>query len=405
MVYKQIIVAASLLAAQTEAVVTLKNLAHHEEHEFAILNTKVQTPKEVIGQAEFHTIKPHLEFDEYVSQHGKVYLDPVEYAEHKSIYQQNLKKVEALNANPDDDAFYTVNNYFGDVETKMVVTPPMFSNDKLDILTDKRLSGENPTHLLGPLSTEGVPESFDWRDHGAVTSVRNQGAAGSCWSFSAAEATEGAQFIKHGSLEKLSPEFLVECDPRDCGVYGGLPSLAYEFVMAEGGMVKEKSVPYCAGGGPHECTPCMAPHYNQTLCGKVKQGYCNHDRNVCDIEKMHPDSIGAKIVDWKQLTEDEDQIKAALVKYGPLSVALNAQWLQYYSWGISNPFYCPPVLDHAVLIVGYGTELGYFTGRQKPYWIVKNSWSENWGEKGYFRLARGKGACGIDTAVTFPVVA
>lgn len=383
----------------TEAGVTLKNRHEYLQREIAKEANQLQHREFDLFNGERKEKAPatFLPFEEYVSKFkGKEYSAPQEYAEHKRIYEQNLKTVEALNSNAEDDAFYTLHNMFGDVETHNLVPPVLFDQDGN--------KGNNGSHALEPLETKGLPESFDWRDHGAVTEVRNQGSAGSCWSFSAAEATEGAQFLKHGNLDKLSPEFLVECDPRDCGVYGGLPSNAYEFVMAEGGFIKASAVPYCAGGGPHACTPCMAPHYNKTLCGKVKQQFCNKDRNVCDIEKMHPDAIGAKIVDWKQLVEDEDQIKAALVKYGPLSVALNAQWLQFYAWGISSPLYCPPVLDHAVLLVGYGVELGYYTGRQKPYWILKNSWSEKWGEKGYFRLSRGYGTCGINTAVTFPIV-
>jgi aminopeptidase C len=55
-------------------------------------------------------------------------------------------------------------------------------------------------------------------------------------------------------------------------------------------------------------------------------------------------------------------------------------------------------LDHAVLMVGYGND------DSNAYWIVKNSWGTKWGESGYFRILRGQGACGINTAVTTAVV-
>ena len=90
---------------------------------------------------------------------------------------------------------------------------------------------------------------------------------------------------------------------------------------------------------------------------------------------------------------------------GPLSVLLDATGLQYYQKGVWDPngwFSCKSDgtdLDHAVLLVGWGVD------DSKPYWLVKNSWGSSWGENGYFRIARGKGRCGINTQVTSSVVA
>ena len=53
----------------------------------------------------------------------------------------------------------------------------------------------------------------------------------------------------------------------------------------------------------------------------------------------------------------------------------------------------PTELDHGVAIVGFGST-------PMPYWIIRNSWGASWGEKGYLRIARGKGTCGLNTMVT-----
>jgi hypothetical protein len=46
-------------------------------------------------------------------------------------------------------------------------------------------------------------------------------------------------------------------------------------------------------------------------------------------------------------------------------------------------------INHAVTVVGYGTQNGM------PYWLVKNSWGPNWGDNGYIRIRRGTNECGI----------
>ncbi len=94
-------------------------------------------------------------------------------------------------------------------------------------------------------------------------------------------------------------------------------------------------------------------------------------------------------------TTDEAEIKEYVYSTGPLAVALNADNLSWYSGGIidEDEYECDPDgLNHAVLMVGWGSEDGL------DYWIIKNSWG-NWGEDGYFRIARGKGTCGINTYV------
>lgn len=74
-----------------------------------------------------------------------------------------------------------------------------------------------------------------------------------------------------------------------------------------------------------------------------------------------------KIVDWKQTSTNETDIAAQLMAIGPLSIALNAEKLQFYHKGIFDPMVCDPSnLDHAVLLVGWGVD------NKKPYWIVKN---------------------------------
>lgn len=92
--------------------------------------------------------------------------------------------------------------------------------------------------------------------------------------------------------------------------------------------------------------------------------------------------------------------------YNPISillcaVAINAVYMQTYIGGVSCPYICSRRLDHGVLLVGYGSS-GYAPIRlkEKPYWIIKNSWGETWGENGYYKICRGRNVCGVDSMVS-----
>jgi cathepsin F len=178
---------------------------------------------------------------------------------------------------------------------------------------------------------------------------------------------EGAGFVANQKLLSLSEQELVDCDKAtgDVGCGGGLPSNAYtDMVKNNIGLEPEQLYPYQGADG------------------------------TCQASKSQE---VAYISGWKAISTDEDQIAAALMKYGPLAIGINAGPMQFYFGGISNPWtiFCnPKSLDHGVAIVGFGVEAS------KKFWVIRNSWGSSWGEKGYYRIIRGTGACGLNTMVT-----
>lgn len=92
-----------------------------------------------------------------------------------------------------------------------------------------------------------IPATQDWRDHGVVTAVKNQGNCGSCWTFSTTGCLESHWALK----TKQSPPVLSEQQLVDCaggfnnfGCDGGLPSQAFEYIRYNGGLDSEASYPY-----------------------------------------------------------------------------------------------------------------------------------------------------------------
>jgi len=278
------------------------------------------------------------------------------------IWQDNLKKIEAHNTLGKS---YSVRmNHFGDLTgTEFTQRNGLFK----DALTN-RTRGSS---FLAPANIM-LPETVDWRKMGYVTPVKNQGQCGSCWAFSTTGSLEGQHFKKTGKLINLSEEQLVDCSTAfgNHGCNGGLMDNAFAYIKANGGLDTEESYPYVGQEG--ECT------FKKTDIGATDTGF----------------------VDVTQ--GDEDALKSALGTVGPVSVAIDASHFsfQFFHDGVYDEPNCSPeALDHGVLAVGYGTY------KESDYWLVKNSWGEGWGLKGYIRMSRNKeNQCGIASSASYPLV-
>ncbi|XP_046390659.1 dipeptidyl peptidase 1-like [Ischnura elegans] len=222
-----------------------------------------------------------------------------------------------------------------------------------------------------------LPESFDWRNVSGVnyvSPVRNQQQCGSCFAFaSAAQLESRIRILTNNEKQPVfSPQDIVSCTKYAQGCEGGFPYLIAGKYAQDFGMVEEEYNQY--QGIDTQCTtPADAPRHYVAEYGYVGGYY------------------GAT---------NEENMMLALVNNGPLVIGYmvypdfhNYAGGVYQHTGLTsrfNPFY---ETNHAVLIVGYGVEQE--TGLK--YWIVKNSWGENWGLDGYFLIRKGTNECGIES--------
>jgi len=217
-----------------------------------------------------------------------------------------------------------------------------------------------------PPGRDELPPKFDWRDYGIIPPIRDQGSCGSCWAFGSVCPLEANILLKDDLSEiDLSEQWLISCNQSgwDCG--GGW--WAHDYHGGEDpsygedggtGAVAEKECPYTA-----QDDPCGGP-YN------------------------HPYLIDS----WYYISycqPEVEDIKAAIYNYGPVPVSIHiGTYFQSYTGGIFDYDETGPI-NHGVVLIGWNDD-----SPNGGYWILRNSWGDDWGEDGYMRIRYGTSRVG-----------
>lgn len=300
------------------------------------------------------------QFKSWMALHNKVY-SMQEFNQRLQIFTENKRRIDKHNEG--NHSFTMGLNQFSDMTFAEFRKRFLWSEPQ-------NCSATKGSYIR---TNSPRPDSIDWRKKGNyVTPVKNQGSCGSCWTFSTTGCLESVTAINTGKLVPLSEQQLVDCaqDFNNHGCNGGLPSQAFEYIKYNKGLMTESAYPYKAYDDKCKYKPELAAAF-------VK--------NVVNITAY-----------------DEKGMEDAVATHNPVSFAFEVTSdFMLYSSGVYSSSRCHTTTDkvnHAVLAVGYGSDNG------TPYWIVKNSWGPDWGQDGYFLIARGKNMCGLAACSSFPEV-
>lgn len=313
-------------------------------------------------------------------KYGINYNSAAENDSRYAIFKRNIARISQLNGQQ-PRARYGATKFadltFAEVQKYYIGpsgAPPRGSYTPRTISKDQFYAGKKRATL--------TPTSWDWRDHNAVTDVKNQGQSLTCWAFTATGAIEGQWALSTGNLLSFSEQQLVDCSQTFMNSYfGTMDTLStFNYIVAlssqNGGQMPLALYPFTGNANP-----------------------------TCSYVPPKSSNEYAQIGSWAALPRvdgwtPQESIMNYLYEIGPLPVIIDTEdMVQFYNEGIIDPPNCTGQGDHQVLLVGYNSLCS------TPYWILKNSWGTEEGVDGYIYLQQtpsnsGQAICSLNEWIT-----
>jgi len=310
--------------------------------------------------------------------HLKKIQDKAEFERRQKALKQNEEEVKKVNADYAEGkkTWHDAVNKLSDLPAdefvqKKTGMKKTYATGMLEPLPEQRIDEASERYFDQlRMSRSSVPSSYSSVDEGIVSPVKDQKDCGSCVAFAAMSAIETCFKKLTGAFGDYSEQQMVDCA---FGIYGakgcnGAPPHAYLMWAGKNKIefAAESQYPYLNMWPKLEC-PSDISVYNQ----------------------------GARVSGlYYTYYGDEELLKKLVYENGAVSAGVYASGgLQDYEGGIFAGCAPDAKTNHAISVVGYGTENGV------DYWLIKNSWGTDWGENGFFRLQRGVGMCGIGSAL------
>ena len=255
-------------------------------------------------------------------------------------FSKFAKTVDEVNAN--DELTFSAENNFMSILTEEEQKSYMGLN-----LTG-HIREDNSNKPEGIMNTK-VAKSRDFSRN--IGPIKNQGNCGSCWSFAATAALEGEIYFTNSRTGvSLSEQEYMECSTTNDGCQGGWMKDCYTYSQRSGRIAPSAAYRYTAT----DARNCRAK-------GKANALTITNTRVTGNIE----------------INGDAELLKYANKHIVSVAIFTRSTFHSYSS-GIYNDRNCNQQPNHAVAVVGYGSN----------YWKVRNSWGIGWGDRGYIKMSR-----------------
>jgi cathepsin L len=345
-------------------------------------------------------------FASFVAEHGRTYAPGSrEYEDRRMLFESRVEDVERHNSNSARLWNKAINHLSDRTSQELSALRGLRvirakKQASAGIVTPHRQGA----HFLHQITKDVIPNEVSWANLTAIQADTDQDACGSCWAVATATMLRANSEI-NGYSRTFSAQELVDCvpNPHSCGGHGGCSGSTVELAMnwvMEKSLATSDDTPYNGDdgtckkatsytGGAQDGPSLIAGNGDGILEKMVSIGV--HGPNSKQSLGLE---LGLK--GWERLPENEyEPLIRAVATKGPVAVAVAADLWSSYGSGILNGCDKNAVVDHAVVLIGYGVDA---TKDNTPYFLIKNSWGSKWGENGNIRIFRhtDERYCGTD---------